>query len=242
MPTQITILSSRRAYEFGPDKLRLTVLSAQAVRQQILQTFQFQAAQVGTPPETFGPVPLTTPPGLVFGMGTWVSPNGQVIPIRLLIFEPRRVVIETAGPSSSIDAVYDALRQLLDQLSAPDGSPVIDRPEQTADYSEITAHLSFDPDVGLVPGLNSLFAKVLGADTAERPLISVPVYTAQSQAAGDEFPGAKNVSKGFVQFTLRAGTRPEERIYFSAAPLSSEAHVQYLADLEALLSKKPNSH
>jgi hypothetical protein len=238
MPEQIKILSSRRAYEFGADKLRLTILSAQQVQQQILQTFQFQAAQTGTPPETFGPVPQTTPPGLLFLLGSLVSPNGEVLPIRILAFEPRRVVLDVVGPSSSIDLVYETLEQLLNNLTTPDGSAVLGKPDTILDFSEVTAHLSFQPDAGLIPGLNALFTKVLGAEDSEQQAISVPIYTAQLHATHEEFPGAKNTNKGFLQFTLRAGTKVDERIYFSGAPLTSDAHIAYLAELEALLSKK----
>src|SRR5258708_3755498 len=102
MPEQIAVLTSRRAYEFAADQLRLTILSTQPVYSQMQQAFQFQAVQVGTPQETFGPVPQTSPPGLVFGLGAAVSPEGQVIPIRALVFEPRRIVLDVAGPSQSV--------------------------------------------------------------------------------------------------------------------------------------------
>lgn len=235
MPEQIKVLSSRRAYEFGADNLRLTILSAQQVQQQLLHTFRFQAAQTGTPPETFGTVPQTAPPGLVFALGEWTAHEGEVLPIRVLAFEPRRIVVDVAGPSSSMDTFYEALVHVLNSVPTPDGSLVVGTPNAILDYSEITAHLSFAPDAGLVPGLNALMAKALGADASA---VSIPIYTAQLHTGDEEFPGAKNLSKGFLQFTLRAGTKVEDNIYFSGAPLSSGAHIAYLGELEALLSKK----
>ncbi len=37
-------------------------------------------------------------------------------------------------------------------------------------------------------------------------------------------------------FALRAGTQPQERIYFSGAPLDSDAHLNYLNKLEKALT------
>src|SRR4051812_42762386 len=66
---KITVVSSRRAYVFRPPELRLAALSTQEVRQAIKEAFAFNDVQVTTPPESFGPVPTTVPPGLVFSVG-----------------------------------------------------------------------------------------------------------------------------------------------------------------------------
>src|SRR5947209_3127631 len=110
MLEQIKLLSSRRAYEFRPDDLRLSVLSVKPVQEQITQLFQFQTSIMGTPMATFGDVPVTYPPGFVFDMGVWISQNKQVIPIRFLHFEQRRIVIDVAGPSFAITAIFDQLQ------------------------------------------------------------------------------------------------------------------------------------
>src|SRR5229473_6611130 len=110
MLEHVKLLSSRRAYEFRTDNLRLSMLSIKPVQEQIQQLFQFQASVMGTPMATFGDVPIAYPPGFVFDMGVWISQQDkQLIPIRLLHFEQRRIVIDVTGPSSAITAIFEQL-------------------------------------------------------------------------------------------------------------------------------------
>lgn len=54
---------------------------------------------------------------------------------------------------------------------------------------------------------------------------------------GQEYPGLGSVADGqLLQYALRAGTRPEDGVYFSGAPLDSETHREYLAQLEGALT------
>src|SRR6185503_13027993 len=120
MLEEIKILSSRRAYEFRQDDLRLTMLSTKMVQQQFQELFQFQASMMGSPSPTFGDVPATYPPGFVFDMGVWVSPEQQPVPIRFLHFEQRRIVIDVAGSSESITAIFEQVKSFFSALHAPD--------------------------------------------------------------------------------------------------------------------------
>jgi len=52
----------------------------------IQQLFQFQLATIGSPLPTFGDVPATFPPGVVFDHGVALSPGDRMVPIRLLHF------------------------------------------------------------------------------------------------------------------------------------------------------------
>lgn len=79
MPQDIKLIASRRAYEFPPDALRLTMLSLAPIVQRLQEIFAFQFAQVGTPSPTFGPVAQTLPPGLVFTMGTFASEDFNLV-------------------------------------------------------------------------------------------------------------------------------------------------------------------
>ena len=48
---------------------------------------------------------------------------------------------------------------------------------------------------------------------------------------------ASSIGNVFIfTFTLRSGTRPDEHIYFSGAPLDSEAHLAYLTELATALT------
>src|SRR5215204_4310238 len=116
MPDRVRILSARRAYEFGRDDLRLTMLSSLEIRQRIQQQFNFEVAQVATPVQTFGPVPTSLPPGLVFDVGSARLPEGpSVLPIRFIHFEALRIVIDAVGPSASIDLVFDQIKEIVSE-------------------------------------------------------------------------------------------------------------------------------
>ncbi len=139
MPEQVKVLASRRAYEFSPDSLRLTMLSVQVVQQQIQQLFGFQSVAIGSPIPTFGEVPATYPPGVVFNLGVWIHQEEHIVPIRFLHFEQNRIVIDIAGPTAAIDEIAERLFHFLSGLRSPDGSPVVGGPERILNYSEITA-------------------------------------------------------------------------------------------------------
>lgn len=236
MLEQIKILSSRRAYEFRQDDIRLTTLSTKLVQQQFQELFQFQTSAMGAPAPTFGDVPSTYPPGFVFDMGVWLTPDEQLVPVRFLHFEQRRIVIDVAGPSSAITGIFERVKQFFAGLSAPDGSPVIGEPERILDYSEITARYSFTLDA-LVP---TPFRKIITDSLPESgnangmmiPTLSVQFYPSDKELDG--VPSVGDVRA--LTFTLRSGTQPQDHIYFSGAPLNSEAHLRYLHELEATLT------
>ncbi len=233
MLEQIKILSSRRAYEFRQDDLRLSVLSTKPVQQQFQELFHFQTSAMGSPAPTFGDVPATYPPGFVFDMGAWISPDEQLVPIRLLHFEQRRIVIDVAGSSSAISSIYEHMRDFFSDLHAPDGSPIIGVPERILDYSEITAQYPFSLDVLVVEPFRNLLTTFLpksgGAGSVMIPSFSTQFYPANQELANA--PSASDVRS--LTFALRSGTQPQEHVYFSGAPLDSETHLRYLHELEA---------
>jgi hypothetical protein len=235
MPEQITILSSRRAYEFRPDDLRLTTLSIKPVQEEIQQLFHFQSSVMGTPMQTFGEVPVTYPPGFVFSMGVFFSAEKQPVPIRFLHFEQRRIVIEVAGPSSFIDTIAQRLFHFLSQIQIVDGSPVIGEPERILNYSEISAQFSFPLDALFASPVRRVFAKAISENAKGKEVVLAPTLVLPAYTSGQEFASVINYS---FSFTLagRAGTRPEDHIYFSSAPLDSESHLTYLEELERSLT------
>jgi hypothetical protein len=236
MLEQVKLLSSRRAYEFRPDDLRLSALSIKPMQEQITQLFQFQTAAMAVPMATFGEVPATYPPGFVFDMGVWISEEQQLIPIRFFHFEQRRIVIDVAGPSSAITAIYARLLHFLSELHASDGSPIVGEPERVLDLSVITAHFPFPMEALFAPPLRKLFAKTLGANanSEESAVISTLVLQGHEASRAIERVSGPEDSNAFT-FGPRAGTSPDERIYLSSAPLDSEAHLSYLNELESAL-------
>jgi hypothetical protein len=237
MPSKVKVLSARRAYEFSPDDLRLTLLSVSAVIERIQDTFKFQQALPGTPTPTFGPVPQTLPPGLAFGTGSFVSEETGVVPIRLLHFEPRRIVLDVAGHSSTIGPIYLYLTELLKGLVASDGTEAIGQYTRILDSSEITAKLSFPAGQTLAPALLDVFTAALGANGHGK--VGVPTIGVQLQDPNAEFAGVtggNQVGGPAIQLALRQGRQLSEQIYYSVAPLTTEAHIEYLAKLEGALS------
>lgn len=236
MLKQVKLLASRRAYEFRPDDLRLSTLSIKPVQEQVQRLFQFQTAVMGSPMPTFGEVPATYPPGFVFNMGIWISEDKQIIPIRLLHFEQRRIVIDVAGSSSTITAIYEHLRHFLSELQAPDGSPIVGEPERVLDHTVVSAQFPFSMDAVFAPPLRKLFTRVLNVNSEDLALVSTIVT--QKHPTGEEITRLANPEESYT-LTLgpRTGTRPEEHIYLSSAPLDSEAHLSYLSELEATVSQ-----
>lgn len=236
MLEQIRVLTSRRAYEFHIDDLRLSVLSTRPVQEQVQKLFQFQTAAMGSPAPTFGDVPATYPPGFVFDMGVWISPDEQLVPIRFLHFEQRRIVIDVAGSSSAITGIFERLREFFSELYAPDGSPVIGEPERILDYSEITAKYPFTLDTVIAEPFRNILNATLDRSSDKNTLM-IPTFSVQLYPADQELTAAPSPNDvRALTFTLRAGTQPKEHIYFSGAPLDSDAHLNYLSKLETILT------
>jgi len=232
MVAEAKILTSRRAYDYAPDDIRLTVLSTPGVQQVIQQLFGFQAVQIGTPPGLFGPVPLTAPPGLVFAMGVHALPDNAFIPIRSLQIEPRRIIVEVAGPSADIDPVFARLMEVFSAWRAQDGTLMIGEPLRTFDYSEASVHFSFAPDAILPIPLRDVLSRALGADA---DVALIPLLEIRIAPPDAEYGGAAIVPQAF-HLELRAGATPTQGLYFSGAPLPSAAHLELIAQLAALLT------
>lgn len=233
MLEDVKFLTGRRAYEFRIDDLRLSTICSKPVQDAIQALFSFQSATIATPMPTFGEVPLTIPPGIVFNTGIWKSPENEFAPIRFLHFEQRRMVIDVAGSSHALTSIYEQLHHLLTGIQTVDGSPLIGRPERVLDFSEISAQFPFSLDVIISRPLRELFSRLA------KESFLIPTLVTQSFPAGQQLPGTA-IAGDYRSFTLapRVNTRPEEHIYFSGAPLDSEAHLAYLTELDAALTSK----
>lgn len=236
MLEEIKIITSRRAYEFRPDDLRLSALCIKPVQEQIQNLFQFQSGIMGTPMPTFGEVPATYPPGFVFNMGVWITPDEQLVPIRFLHFEQRRIVIDVAGTSSALAPIFEHLRRFLADLHAPDGSPVIGEPERVLDYSVITAKFPFSLEAMLAPSLRKLLERATNAEANSKELAMASTFVTQMHPLGQEIARVASPEDSVAfTFGLRVGTKLVDHIYLSCAPLDSEAHLSYLNELEEAL-------
>jgi hypothetical protein len=232
MLEQEKILTSRRAYEFRPDALRLSSVSIQPIQQQIQQLFNFQSSVIGTPMQMFGEVPITLPPGVVFNFGAWIHEEEHIVPIRFLHFEQYRIIIDVAGPTAAIDGIADRLFLFLSGIQAADGSPVVGEPERVLDYSEITARFPYPLDAIFSRPLRRLLSKTMSISSGDKTMTMIPNVAIQAFPSDKVLPAvpSSNDPHAFT-LTLRSGTQPEEHIYFSGAPLRSEAHLAYLNEL-----------
>lgn len=232
------ILAVRRAYEFAQDDLRLTVLSVVQVAEHIKQAFGFQGYAFGTPIPTFGDVPATLPPGIVFYSGVWLSPDHQVSPIRLMNFEPRRIVIDVTSSSSAIDGVFSRLQDTLGEIRAPDGAPAIGTPRRIRDYSEVSAHFRFPLKDLLASPIQRALERATETARMEKPLLQ-PTIFCEVVDPKEEYAGLSAVTSKSFQFGIRTGTPPEENVYFSAAPLDLASHMAFLESIEESFVPSP---
>lgn len=236
MLEQVKILTSRRAYEFRTDAIRLSTLCIQPIQQQIQQLFSFQSSAIGSPIPTFGAVPTTYPPGIVFNLGVWIHQEEHIVPIRFLHFEQNRIVIDVAGPTVAIDGIVDRLFHFLSGLRAADGSPVVGEPIRVLVYSEITAQFPYPLDAIISRPLRRLLSKTIHTGIGNKSMTMVPVVAIQAFPTDEVLPAVPSANDPHAfTFSLRSGTRPEEHIYFSSAPLDSEAHLAYLEELATSL-------
>lgn len=230
MPDRVRIISARRAYEFGRDELRLTMLSSPEVRQKIQRQFGFEVAQLGTPAPTFGPVPNSLPPGLVFDVGAARLPKQPtILPVRFLHVEAFRIVIDVVGPSSSIDLVFEQIQEIVSEFAMPDGSPIIDAPSKVLDYSEISAHFNFEFDALINKAGLRRMQNLFGDQKTSVPLQPMSVEFRTEERSGEE-------SASSYRLEVRGGTNPGDRIYFSAADIGTDQHLALLDALEKDLS------
>jgi hypothetical protein len=229
----LSVISARRSYEFAQDAIRLTLLSSQPVVAFIKQMFQFEVGSVGTPMETFGPMASTIPPGLFFDYGISPVPEGNGTAIRYLHFEQRRIVIDVAGPTSTLDSTFSTLCQNLADLRTSEGYPAIGEPVETRDYSEIRLAMDLDPRQLVPSTILDEAEKTFGREATDRLLM--PVLTLRMQADGEYLGGSVPIVDTYT-LDIRAGTSVADRIYYSAGPMDSESHINFLAKIEKVLS------
>ena len=202
----------------------------------IRQTFQFEGAVVASPMETFGPVPATIPPGLVFNYGIVPEPKESGTAIRLLHIEQRRVVIDLAGPSPAIEPTFAHLRTILEELRTQEGFPAIAEPISVQDHSEIRATLDLDPSQLAPPTLLESATNLLARKASSQTII--PVITLRMlDNYESEYPGGGVPLTHTYTQDIRAGTSIGDGVYYSSAPVDSQRHIAFLEEIESTLSQ-----
>lgn len=99
------------------------------------------------------------------------------------------------------------------------------------DYSELTVQLSCDIS-SLVPApIRQVLSLYTQKSSLYRDKIAIPLLSIAPLGAMEKFGGATQGDYRAFTLTLQAGTRLEDAIFFSGAPLPSEKHIEYIADL-----------
>lgn len=236
MSVRRQLLSARRSYEAPPDATRLTALALPQVHQALIRVFGFQSIQVQSPGPAFGiPFP-TDPPGLVCSHGSFTDEQGALRPIRRVLVDSRRLVIEIVDESSWLDPLRDRFTEVC-SLSA--GYPVF--PEENAGSKRDSSDFS----VRLEPKMGWLFETDLATAIAEfvdesgyGAVTVCPSVTAYLLEANQVFQGNAWGQPRF-QLEPRAGATPAENTYWSSAPLTTDAHELYL---DRLFRGAPKHH
>src|SRR5437764_680938 len=128
---------------------------------------------------TFGPIENTIPPGVVCDIGAVSFPEGSATPIQFIRFESQRVVIDIAGPSSTIGVVFEHHQQILATVAVPDGSAAMVTPARVLDYSEISGRFAHAPEALLSPALRAVLKRALGAETEGGEILLAPAVRAR---------------------------------------------------------------
>jgi hypothetical protein len=236
VPKDVRILAARRSWEFRPDDIRLTFLTLPELQSLIRGHFEFQTVIVGTPLPTFGPAVQSVPPGLVFDNGG-VAIDKRHVPIRFLHFEVSRIVVDVAGPSEAAEAVYSQLIDLLKDRRSPDGAPVLGKPYRSIEMSQISARVSFPVDALFAPAF--VDASLAFAQNSEKGLRLAPNIYWRASDAESEFQGIVDGDPTAFQIAPRAGYPVGSGQCFSAAPLPTSRHIEYLSRLEQVIKPRP---
>lgn len=232
MPTDVTVISARRIFDFKFDDLRLSMLSSATYKAQLQELFHFASAVVRTPPATLAPVVSMDPPGLTFSMGEWVDPrDGRLVVVRHIHFEPIRLVIDVAGPSEWIDPIYATVRAWADSIQVPDGGPCIGEPFAVSDLSELTATLDVPVSSILQPGVIRALRKGLPDDEGGAELQIVPALSIRFVPKGSDFLPGPAPAAFLIEH--RSAVPVEEGRWYSHAMLDTQRHLEVLAALES---------
>ena len=235
---QITVLTASQAFMYPSDAIRLSYLSLPHVIALIQQTFQFQVAQVTTPPPTFEPVRVTNPPGLVFQLGMASTETGDPVAIRMLAIDSERLVWQIAGAHSErIDDLMRRLETVCTTVPVEDGTQLLGMPRRTEVYSELSfaldvdIHTWYDHDP-----LLRIIAEALSSQS-DKDQFLIPSLFLNPLQGNAQFSGSLQPWHGSrFTFELRQGASLADNIFYSAAPLRTGVHIDLIRHIEQFLA------
>lgn len=233
----LAIITASQAFDFPAEEIRLSYLSMPQLQAAIGQAFGFRASGITPPPQTFGPVEMTNPPGLVYEWGQWETEEGQ-FPIRLLAIENKRVVWQIAGAENEeIGALMHHLVSVCDKVKTlAEGADVLGKWKGTQWYSELSFTLDVEVDafkraMPILQIIDQALYHEIPKTQRTFPAITVFNYRSEEQFPGDvrQWHGSK------FNLALRQGTTVDENTFYSAAPLRTKDHIALIKNIEAQL-------
>lgn len=230
MPDKVRILNATRIYEFEPDAIALSIISTDRVGRVL-------SSALGIPSDaavTLGSPISTELGGVIFQQGS-ITDHEQTIVVRRLLIQPRLLSITVVESSSrSTDTVLHVIRNALSSVKTSTNRPIIGDYKSIRDHSELTAHLDFPSNA---PFSTEFMRAVTLPDVKPEWAWGL---TAVAIANEQPYPGdpQPNLLTPWWHLSPRQGTKLEDRIYYSAAPLDTEAHEQLLAQVENSLVRR----
>lgn len=228
-------MSASRSYEYAVDDLRLTLLSHGNVVEHLRGVFSFEQAEITRPPETYGPVLVTSPPGLLLGGGLVPGLGERIGTIRMITVDARRLVIEVAGPSSEIALVFDHLMESLSEVEASDGGKAFGTPVSTQEHSELSFWSASLLEGMIAPEISEVLKKYGLPRDDDHAMNFIPSLRAKFQERHLEY-FANPTDMNAFSIDMRSGDTFDRGLLYSAAPLDSDTHLAMLDEIEQALA------
>lgn len=160
--------------------------------------------------------------------------------VKKLEIRERKIVFSLEGTSQDAEGFFEELDEFLMDLSDIEGhlSPVLKSQE-----SEIIAKLDFSIEDLLSPAylafVRTAVERETSLDIAEASVRPVALKFRVDYLLQDESIQEQNISLSSKEFSVepRKGTLLADRIFYSKAPLDTDAHARLLEELEATLSQ-----
>jgi hypothetical protein len=226
MKGEVRVLAARRFYEFTGDAIQVAAFALSDVQQPFRSAFEFQTPPLQGAVAQGGAIQVGVP-AFTFQSGRFSTKAGP-IPIRYISFEPSRLTIDIIGPTAAIEALYQMIREVLKPLKVG-GSPVIAADAaRFEDVSELTVQLDIDLVKLIDPRAYEIAENRLPRGSGQSLAMTLRLEIVNPDEA---YPGGGGVAQQHL-LQVRAGTRPADRVVFTLAPLGTEAHINYLRDLE----------
>lgn len=102
----------------------------------------------------------------------------------------------------------------------------------TRDHSEVSLMLQVQVESFLTPIVRRALRQALSTRRGRNSVAIVPTMFSRLLPSDDAIPPLTIPDPRAVQLEVRTGTRPEDRVYYSAGPFTTERHLAFLSHIE----------